>query len=109
VTEGGADESEDAKLTQVDYSSALGNESSDPAYTRFTERIRRGGSDQIIRYCRWNNDARLMISSANKLNNDNKNDIKVEDIPHCPHCVCSNLINSMLIIFYFIFSNNIIS
>jgi hypothetical protein len=32
---------------------ALGNEAPDPAYDKFLLRIRRGGADQVLRYCRW--------------------------------------------------------
>ena len=47
------EEEEDLALTQKDYDSALGNESRDPEYLRFLARVRRGGADQVLRYCRW--------------------------------------------------------
>jgi len=56
-TEGGEDEAEDAKLTQADYDQALGSEQKDPVYIRFLARVRRGGAQQVLRYCRWNQDA----------------------------------------------------
>lgn len=50
VTKGGADEAEDAALTQTDYRKALGNDAVDSTYVRFLSRIQRGGNDQILRY-----------------------------------------------------------
>lgn len=52
VTEGGADEAADAKLTQADYQKALGSEAHDPTYINFLTRLERGGGDQVLRYCR---------------------------------------------------------
>lgn len=52
VTEGGADEAADAKLTQADYQKALGSEVHDPTYINFLTRVERGGGDQVLRYCR---------------------------------------------------------
>ena len=53
VTEGGADEELDAKLTNADYQRALlGSEQHDPTYINFLTRVSRGGSDQVLRYCR---------------------------------------------------------
>ena len=40
----------DADLTQNDYNAALGNESPDPIYRKFLNRIRQGGADQVLRY-----------------------------------------------------------
>ena len=53
VTAGGKDEEDDAKLTQADYDHALGSEASDPVYIRFLTRVKRGGPEQVLRYCRW--------------------------------------------------------
>ena len=53
VTTGGKDEEDDAKLTQADYDHALGSEASDPVYIRFLTRVKRGGPEQVLRYCRW--------------------------------------------------------
>lgn len=53
MTAGGAEEEEDARLRQADYSEALGNEAVDPCYVRFLSRVRRGGEKQVLRYCRW--------------------------------------------------------
>jgi pre-rRNA-processing protein TSR4 len=66
LTPGGKDEEDDAKLTQADYEKALGSESSDPVYIRFLTRVKRGGTDQVLRYCRWPKNGRgaLPISSA---------------------------------------------
>lgn len=52
VTEGGADEEADAKLTQADYQKALGSEVHDPTYINFLTRVERGGRDQVLRYFR---------------------------------------------------------
>lgn len=52
VTEGGADEAADAKLTQADYQRAMGSEVHDPTYINFLTRVERGGRDQVLRYCR---------------------------------------------------------
>jgi hypothetical protein len=52
VTEGGADEEADAKLTQADYQRAMGSEVHDPTYINFLTRVERGGADQVLRYCR---------------------------------------------------------
>ena len=51
-TEGGADEAADARLKQADYQRALGSEVHDPTYINFLTRVSRGGSDQVLRYCR---------------------------------------------------------
>jgi pre-rRNA-processing protein TSR4 len=66
--EGGSDdEDDDAALTQSDYNKALGNEASDPLYTKFCERVRRGGGNQILRYCRWDDEeGPLQMSSTSK-------------------------------------------
>lgn len=52
VTEGGAEEEADAKLTQADYQRAMGSELHDPTYLNFLTRVERGGRDQVLRYCR---------------------------------------------------------
>lgn len=52
VTEGGADEEADARLTQADYQRAMGSEVHDPTYINFLTRVERGGKDQVLRYCR---------------------------------------------------------
>ena len=62
ITPGGKDEEEDANLTQSQYDEALGSESTDPAYIRFLTRVKLGGTDQVMRYCRWNGSP-LAISS----------------------------------------------
>ena len=53
---GNADEDADAKLTQKDYQRALQGEKAaethDPRYINFLTRISRGGSKQVLRYCR---------------------------------------------------------
>ena len=67
VTAGGKDEEDDAKLTQADYDNALGSETSDPAYIRFLTRVKAGGTEQVLRYCRWDRHpgaGPLAISSA---------------------------------------------
>ena len=46
----GVYEKKDEDLTQKDYSEALGNESPDPLYRKFLNRIRTGGPNQILRY-----------------------------------------------------------
>lgn len=43
----------DLLLTQKDYSKSLGNEQVDQQYVKFTDRCRRGGEDQVLRYERW--------------------------------------------------------
>jgi pre-rRNA-processing protein TSR4 len=59
------DEDEDLKLTQNDYNEALGNESRDPEYIRFLSRVRRGGPNQVLRYCRWQDEyGPISISTA---------------------------------------------
>lgn len=50
VTEGGEDEKADADLKQGDYDKALGNEESDPLYSKFLSRVRLGGDKQVLRY-----------------------------------------------------------
>lgn len=55
MTEGTPDEADDLKLTQSDYHKALqadNAEQHDPTYINFITRISRGGSDQVLRYCR---------------------------------------------------------
>jgi len=55
MTEGSPDEADDLKLTQSDYHKALQGENAekhDPTYINFITRISRGGSDQVLRYCR---------------------------------------------------------
>jgi hypothetical protein len=37
-------------LKQGDYEKALGNEESDPLYSRFLSRVRLGGDKQVLRY-----------------------------------------------------------
>lgn len=59
------DEDDDEKLTQADYNNALGNEIMDPAYEKFLDRVRRGGSNQVLRYCRWQSAARLSLWTKN--------------------------------------------
>lgn len=64
---GSDEEDDDAALTQSDYNKALGNDASDPVYSKFCERVRRGGGNQILRYCRWEEEeGPLQISSTSK-------------------------------------------
>jgi hypothetical protein len=35
------------------HNNLIGNEASDPVYTKFMERVRRGGTNQVLRYSRW--------------------------------------------------------
>lgn len=61
------DEKDDAHLTQTDYNTALGNEASDTIYTKFMERVRRGGSNQVLRYVRWDEiEGPLIFSSTDQ-------------------------------------------
>lgn len=62
------DEKDDAALTQTDYNTALGNEASDSIYTKFMERVRRGGSNQVLRYIRWDDIEGPLILSSSDLN-----------------------------------------
>lgn len=49
-----AEEEEDNKLRQRDFTKTLGNEAVDKVYRQFLQRVRRGGEDQILRYnSRW--------------------------------------------------------
>ncbi len=60
-------EDADKDLTQKDYNQSLGNTSKvDAVYDKFIDRIRRGGNDQVLRYCRWKKESRLFISSVEK-------------------------------------------
>jgi pre-rRNA-processing protein TSR4 len=52
-TKGGQDEKEDLNLRQKDYDEALGTNERDPEYLKFLSRVRRGGSEQVLRYGRW--------------------------------------------------------
>ncbi len=75
----------DVKLTQQDYSEALGNESIDPQYVKFLTRIERGGKDQVLRYCRWSKregegEGPLYISTEEKSKRGEMS------IPHCERC-----------------------
>ncbi len=77
-TAGGDDEKDDLKLQQKDYDNALGNKSRDPVYLAFLARVRRGGSDQVLRYCRWEEKhGALSISSAAQGD---------YEAPVCEHC-----------------------
>jgi pre-rRNA-processing protein TSR4 len=68
-TTGEKDEEDDLNLKQSDYDQALGNESRDPEYIKFLARVRRGGPDQILRYCRWDEkNGPLPISTIGKKN-----------------------------------------
>ena len=59
------EEKEDLALTQKDYDNALGNESMEAEYLAFLARVRRGGVDQVLRYCRWDDESGpLPISAA---------------------------------------------
>jgi pre-rRNA-processing protein TSR4 len=64
------DEKNDADLTQTDYNTALGNEASDNVYTKFMERVRRGGGNQVLRYIRWDDiEGPLSLSSSDVTTN----------------------------------------
>jgi len=80
--EDGDDVDDDEKLTQADYSAALGNEVVDPAYETFMDRVRRGGSEQVLRYCRWQSSARLSLWSNNNLQENPFESTKL----CCRHC-----------------------
>ena len=84
------DEKDDADLTQTDYNAALGNEASDPVYTKFMERVRRGGSNQVLRYIRWDDiEGPLHLSSSNiKTNPTGSRDAVPSGLSggSCAHC-----------------------
>ena len=61
----------DKDLTQKDYNESLGNNNKvDAVYDKFIDRIRRGGNDQVLRYCRWKKESRMFISSNEKRKNN---------------------------------------
>ena len=69
------DEKDDAHLTQTDYNTALGNEASDIIYTKFMERVRRGGNNQVLRYIRWDDiEGPLILSSCDTATGAQKNE-----------------------------------
>ena len=90
------DEDDDAGLTQTDYNQALGNEEADPLYTKFMDRIRRGGGDQVLRYSRWDDtEGPLQISSLTTTTTtttiNHQNDVKKSEpddgsIHCCTYC-----------------------
>lgn len=61
VTDNAKGDDPDALLSQKHYSKALGNVDVDPQYIKFMTRIQRGGEDQVIRYCRWNDSNGAML------------------------------------------------
>lgn len=73
------DEKEDLQLKQTDYDKALGNESRDPHYLKFLARMRRGGPDQVLRYCRWDDEhgPLSILTEGNQKNYQS---------PACVHC-----------------------
>lgn len=90
-----ADEAdEDAKLRQSDYSKALGNEVVDPAYVHFMTRVRRGGDKQVLRYCRWEEEAKgggpLHMHSERAVVERRglrlPTRVSHQGIPPCPYC-----------------------
>lgn len=86
------EEKDDADLTQTDYNAALGNEASDPVYTKFMERVRRGGSNQVLRYIRWDDiEGPLNLSSSDiKTNPSGSRDTITNGVGvgggSCVHC-----------------------
>lgn len=81
------DEDDDAALTQSDYNKALGNEEADPLYTKFMERIRRGGGDQVLRYSRWDEiEGPLKLSSLALCGSAAETSANANTISLCPHC-----------------------
>jgi len=80
-TAGGAEDEADLKLKQKDYDSALGNSTRDPEYLKFLSRVRRGGADQVLRYCRWEDgNGALAITAAAAA------DKKQYRAPDCGNC-----------------------
>ena len=91
VDDGSDDEDEktDAELTQTDYNTALGNEASDTVYTKFMERIRRGGSNQVLRYIRWDDiEGPLTLSSSDTSTSVNGRNKVIEQIGNTELCLC---------------------
>jgi hypothetical protein len=88
------EDDEDAKLNQADYSKALGNEVVDPMYVRFLTRVRKGGEKQVLRYCRWQNEASgggplyLHSSTAKITAGDRQLPVRIsqDDVPLCQAC-----------------------
>ena len=75
------EEEDDLALTQKDYDRALGNEERDPEYLRFLSRVRRSGSNQVLRYCRWDEEnGPLPISTAAA------RDARENPPPSCARC-----------------------
>lgn len=70
MTEGAPDEADDLKLTQSDYHNALQGDNAekhDPTYINFITRISRGGSDQVLRYCRSSSTVDRSVSGDSAL------------------------------------------
>lgn len=96
VTSGGEDEKADAELKQSDYEKALGNEESDPLYSKFLSRLRKGGEKQILRYyCgpRTNEEFESDENREGNIEGDNfplpvssTGYVNVDKIPQCEHC-----------------------
>ena len=84
------EEDDDAALTQSDYNKALGNEEADPLYTKFMERIRRGGADQVLRYSRWDEtEGPLKLSSlalCDLAADKTSVNTATATVSVCPHC-----------------------
>jgi hypothetical protein len=72
MTEGAPDE--DLKLTQSDYHNALQGDNAekhDPTYISFITRISRGGSEQVLRYCRSSSNVDQSTSGDSALPKEN--------------------------------------
>ena len=83
------EEKTDAKLTQTDYNTALGNEASDAVYTKFIERVRRGGSNQVLRYIRWDDiEGPLTLSSSDTSTSASGRNEVIEQKENSNLCLC---------------------
>ena len=76
------DEDNDKNVTQDEYRKALGNDAfvTDRAYEKFIERVRLGGADQVLRYCRWNDSGRILISA------EQTSPLQDTSVPKCQRC-----------------------
>jgi pre-rRNA-processing protein TSR4 len=83
------EEKTDAELTQTDYNTALGNEASDTIYTKFMERVRRGGSNQVLRYIRWDDiEGPLTLSSTDTNTSASSRNEATEQPESSDLCLC---------------------
>jgi pre-rRNA-processing protein TSR4 len=83
------EEKTDAELTQTDYNTALGNEASDTIYTKFMERVRRGGSNQVLRYIRWDDiEGPLTLSSTDTTTSASGRNVVTEQTENSNLCLC---------------------